>query len=51
MVLGIGLILATLAVFFRDMEYLWGVLLMIIMYCSAIFYEPSRVIKTGSDGF
>jgi ABC-2 type transport system permease protein len=47
MVLGIGLILATLAVFFRDMEYLWGVLLMIIMYCSAIFYEPSRVIKTG----
>jgi ABC-2 type transport system permease protein len=47
MVLGIGLILATLAVFFRDMEYLWGVILMIVMYCSAIFYEPERVIKTG----
>jgi ABC-2 type transport system permease protein len=47
MVFGVGLILATLAVFFRDMEYLWSVILMIIMYCSAIFYEPSRVIKNG----
>lgn len=36
--LGMGLILATLAVFFRDMEYLWDVLLMLIMYTSAIFY-------------
>lgn len=36
--LGMGLILATLAVFFRDMEYLWGVILMLIMYTSAIFY-------------
>ncbi len=49
MALGVGLILATLAVFFRDMEYLWGVILMIIMYCSAIFYEPSRVIKNGYE--
>lgn len=36
--LGMGLILATLAVFFRDMEYLWEVILMLIMYTSAIFY-------------
>ena len=43
MALGIGLVLATLAVFFRDMEYLWDVVLMIIMYCSAIFYYPSMV--------
>lgn len=49
MVLGIGLILATMAVFFRDMEYLWSVLLMMIMYCSAIFYEPSKVIKNGFE--
>lgn len=35
---GIGLILSTLAVFFRDLEYLWSVVLMIIMYTSAIFY-------------
>ena len=47
MALGVGMILATLAVFFRDLEYLWGVALMMIMYCSAIFYEPSRVVKHG----
>ena len=41
MVLGVGLILATMAVFFRDLEHLWGVVLMIIMYCSAIFYYPN----------
>ncbi|MBR2190496.1 MAG: ABC transporter permease [Eubacterium sp.] len=33
-----GLILSTVCVFFRDLEYLWDVLLMLIMYCSAIFY-------------
>ncbi len=37
--LGMGLILSTLAVFFRDMEYLWDVVLMLIMYTSAIFYN------------
>jgi ABC-2 type transport system permease protein len=47
MVVGVGLILATMAVFFRDMEYLWGVLLMLIMYCSAIFYYPALVIEGG----
>jgi len=39
--IGVGMILATLAVFFRDLEYLWGVLLMLIMYASAIFYDIS----------
>lgn len=33
-----ALFLSTICVFFRDMEYLWDVLLMLIMYCSAIFY-------------
>jgi ABC-type polysaccharide/polyol phosphate export systems, permease component len=46
MVIGVGLILATMEVFFRDMEYLWGVMLMMIMYCSAIFYHPATVFKT-----
>ncbi len=41
--LGMGLILATLAVFFRDLEYLWGVVLMLIMYTSAIFYRIEMV--------
>lgn len=47
MTLGVGLILATVNVFFRDMEYLWEVLLMLIMYCSAIFYYPERLMKSG----
>lgn len=29
------------------MEYLWGVILMLVMYCSAIFYEPAKVLKNG----
>lgn len=44
---GSGMILATVAVFFRDMEYLWDVLLMIIMYTSAIFYTPEKLLKSG----
>lgn len=45
--IGIGLILSTLAVFFRDLEYLWGVALMLIMYTCAIFYEADRLYKSG----
>lgn len=41
--LGIGLILATLSVFFRDLEYLWGVVLMLVMYTCAIFYKADRL--------
>ncbi|MEG1459369.1 MAG: ABC transporter permease [Acetivibrio sp.] len=48
MSLGVGLILATLNVFFRDLEYLWSVALMLIMYSCAIFYDPSRLVKTGN---
>ena len=44
---GCGMILATIGVFFRDMEYLWSVALMIIMYTCAIFYYPSRLLKSG----
>ncbi len=40
---GVGLILTTLDVFFRDLEYLWGVITMMIMYTSAIFYPVERV--------
>ena len=44
---GVGMILSTMAVFFRDLEYLWGVALMLIMYTCAIFYEADRLIKHG----
>ncbi|MBO6108462.1 MAG: ABC transporter permease [Eubacterium sp.] len=40
---GVGILLSVMDVFFRDMEYLWSVLLMLIMYCSAIFYFPGRL--------
>lgn len=46
---GVGLILATFAVFFRDLEYLWGVILMLIMYGSAIFYDIEKVVKRGYE--
>ena len=44
---GVGMILATIGVFFRDMEYLWDVALMLIMYSSAIFYYPKKLLKSG----
>lgn len=44
MTAGVGMILATMAVFFRDVEYLWSVALMLIMYASAIFYQAESVM-------
>ena len=45
--LGVGMILGTFAVFFRDLEYLWNVALMLIMYMCAIFYYPEKLLKSG----
>ena len=44
---GVGMILATVGVFFRDMEYLWDVATMITFYTCAIFYYPTRLLKSG----
>lgn len=41
--LGMGLILATVNVFFRDMEHLYGVFLLILMYAMPIFY-PANIV-------
>ena len=49
MTLGFGFILCTLDVFFRDVEYLWNVLLLIIMYMCAIFYYPEKLMNSGYD--
>ncbi len=38
--IGMGLILSAMNVFFRDIAYLWSVFTMLIMYVSAIFYNP-----------
>lgn len=44
---GSGMFFATIGVFFRDIEYLWSVALMLIMYTCAIFYYPSKLLKSG----
>lgn len=40
---GVGLILATTTVFFRDIEHLYGVFITVLMYSSAIFYPPEII--------
>ena len=35
---GLGLVLSALQVFFRDMQYLWGIATQLIMWLSAVFY-------------
>lgn len=47
MATGVGLIVSTMTVFFRDVEYLWGVAMMLVHYCSAIFYTPEAVVANG----
>ena len=44
--IGCGMILATAGAFFRDMEYLWNVATMMIMYLSAIFYDADRILDS-----
>lgn len=39
--LGIGMLLSAAMVFFRDIQFLWGVLSMIWMYLTPIFYPAS----------
>ena len=41
--LGVGMILATLMVFFRDIQFIWSVLLTIWQYATPIFY-PAEII-------
>lgn len=37
---GAGLILSALFMFFRDMQYLWGIMTQFILWMSALFYSP-----------
>jgi len=41
---GVGLLLASLMVFFRDMRFLWGVIIMMWMYLTPLFY-PAEVLS------
>lgn len=40
---GVGLLLASLMVFFRDTQFLWGVVSMLWMYLTPIFYDTSII--------
>lgn len=46
---GIGLILATLYVFFRDIQFLWGIFCSLLMYMTPIFY-PATIIPDNLMG-
>lgn len=41
--LGIGMLLASVMVFFRDTQFLWGVMSMLWMYATPIFYPESII--------
>ena len=40
--LGVGMVLSALFIFFRDIDYLWSVMLQLLMYGSAIFYTVDK---------
>ena len=42
---GIGLILSSAMVFFRDTQFLWGVITMLWMYATPVFY-PESILPT-----
>jgi len=46
--LGAGMLLSALDVSFRDLEYLWSVILMLIMYTCAIFYKAENLQTTAN---
>ena len=48
---GVGMILSALYVFFRDVEYLYGVVLTLINYLSAIFYPVTMLPETLQNLF
>lgn len=47
--LGFGMLLATAMVFFRDTQFLWGVVSMMWMYATPVFY-PERLLQDKFSG-
>ena len=43
MIMGVGLILSIVCTYFRDIEYLYNIFTMLLMYACAIFY-PMEII-------
>ena len=48
---GVGLILSAVYVFFRDIQYLYGIFTMLLMYMSAIFYSIETLPQIGRNLF
>ena len=48
--LGIGMLMSSMAVFFRDLTYLYGVMLLLLMYLTPIFY-PAEIIPEQFQPF
>ena len=44
--IGMGLVLSALFIFFKDIQYLWGVATQLIMWMSAIFYSIDSYSQT-----
>ncbi len=50
MILGIGLFLANLYVFVRDIRHIWGIVTMVWMFLSPVFWAPATVVeKLGQE--
>ena len=49
--IGVGLILSALFVFFKDIQYLWSIFTMLLMYMSAIFYTIDRYPAAAQNLF
>lgn len=49
--IGTGLVLSALCVFFRDMEYLYDIFTLLLMYCSAIFYDVNVMAPKYANFF
>ncbi|MBQ7637851.1 MAG: ABC transporter permease [Clostridia bacterium] len=49
--LGVGMLLSAMFVFFRDIEYLYSIFLMLLNYVSAIFYPISIVPENAQKYF
>ena len=49
--IGVGMILSALFVFFRDVQYLYDVFTMLLMYLSAIFYNIDTYSETARKLF
>lgn len=47
--LGVGILMSALNVFFRDLEYLWTVVMMLIMYTCAIFYKVDNLKNMANE--